>query len=89
MRIVGVNPGKGKYEGLIGSFQCVSDDGLVEVNVAGMTDEVRAMDPEDAMFRIIEIAYFDTSISKSKNTISLQFPRIKQWRDDKSETSMF
>lgn len=89
LRIVGWNEGKGKYQGMIGSFICETDDRTVRVNVAGMDDSIRAMDPEDAIGRIIEVAYFEGSKAKNKTTASLQFPRMKGWRDDKTETSMY
>ena len=89
LRITDWNEGKGKYQGMIGSFVCESDDGLVKVNVAGMDDSIRAMDPDDTIGRIIEVAYFEGSKAKNKDTISLQFPRMKRWRDDKDETSMY
>lgn len=89
LRVVGFNEGKGKYEGMIGSFICESDDGSVRVNVAGMTDMVRATDPNFFIGKIIEVTYFDSSKSKNKTTSSLQFPRMKGIRYDKDETSMF
>lgn len=89
LRIVGFNEGKGKYEGMIGSFICESDDGLVQVSVAGISDDIRMTDPELLMGQIIEVAYFDISKSKVNNHYSLQFPRFKGFRHDKDETSIF
>ena len=89
LRIVGFNEGKGKYEGMIGSFICETDDGSVRVNVAGMTDDVRMMDFDLAYNEIIEVAYFDVSKAKDSDVYSLQFPRMIRWRPDKTETSMY
>ena len=89
LRIVGWNEGKGKYEGMIGSFICEDDEGIVRVNVAGMTDDIRMSNPERWIGKIIEVAYFEKSRSKVKDTYSLQFPRIKGIRHDKNETSLF
>ena len=89
LRIVDWNEGKGKYYGMIGSFVCESDDGMVRVSVAGMIDAIRMSDPMNWIGKIIEVAYFDTSQAKNKDVISLQFPRMKGVRDDKTETSMF
>lgn len=89
LRIVGFNEGNGKYTGLIGSFICEDDEGTLRVNVSGMTDEVRWSNPNEWIGKIIEVAYFDNSKSKSKSIASLQHPRMKRVRDDKTETSLF
>ena len=87
LRIVGWNPGKGKYEGMIGSFICETDDGQVSVNVAGIDDSVRTSDPKTWIGDIVEVAYFDYSQSDTKSGYSLQFPRMKHVRYDKNETT--
>ena len=89
LRITGWNEGKGKYEGMIGSFICEDDDGVVRVSVAGMTDDIRMSDPDKWIGKIIEVAYFEISKSKVNDHYSLQFPRIKGIRHDKDETSLF
>lgn len=89
LRVIGWNEGKGKYEGLIGSFACETDDHEIQVNVAGMDDAVRMSNPDDWIGKIIEVAYFDVTKSKSKTTKSLRFPRVKKVRDDKNETSTY
>ena len=89
LRIVGWNEGKGKYTGAIGSFICCSDDRSIQVNVAGITDEIRWSNPEYWIGKIIEVAYFDTSNSKTKSSSSLRFPRFKRLRTDKDETSEY
>ena len=89
LRIVGWNEGKGKYEGAIGSFICENDEGTIRVNVAGISDMIRWSDPEAWIGKIIEVAYFDYSVSKLNNHISLRFPRMKKVRNDKNETSVY
>lgn len=89
LRIVGWNEGKGKYEGAIGSFICENDEGTIKVNVAGISDAIRWSDPDWWIGKIIEVAYFDYSASKTSNKISLRFPRMKKLRDDKNETSVY
>lgn len=89
LRIIGWNEGKGKYEGAIGSFICETDDHKIQVNVAGMTDDIRWSNPDEWIGKIIEVAYFDESKSKVKTSKSLRFPRMKKVRNDKNETSMF
>lgn len=89
LRITGWNEGKGKYEGMIGSFICEDDQGTLKVSVAGIDDDIRASDPNLWIGKIIEVAYFDKSLSKTKSLNSLQFPRYKRVRTDKTETSIF
>ncbi len=90
LRIVGWNEGKGKYEGMIGSFICEDDNHTIRVNVAGMSDEIRGADnPEAFIGKIIEVAYFDISQSKGGDKKSLRFPRLKKFRPDKETTSIY
>lgn len=89
LRITGWNEGKGKYEGAIGSFICENDEGTIKVNVAGISDNIRWSNPYEWIGKIIEVAYFDYSISKTNDKISLRFPRMKKLRDDKNETSVY
>lgn len=89
LRIVDWNEGKGKYEGMIGSFICENDEKTVRVSVAGISDEIRMSNPIGWMGQIVEVAYFEISQSQTKDVMSLQFPRIKAFRHDKTETSMF
>jgi len=87
LRIIGWNEGKGKYEGVIGSFICADDAKTLRVSVAGMTDAIRMQDPNKWIGQIVEVAYFDISKSASNAMYSLQFPRIKEVRYDKTETT--
>lgn len=87
LRIVGWNEGKGKYEGMIGSFVCRTDDCEIQVDVAGISDDIRADSPFNYLNRIIEVAYFDISVNKQTGQKSLRFPRFVRFRDDKTDTS--
>lgn len=87
LRIVGWNEGKGKYEGMIGSFVCRTDDCEIQVDVAGISDDIRADSPFNYLNRIIEVAYFDVSVNKQTGQKSLRFPRFVRFRDDKTDTS--
>ena len=89
LRIVGWNEGNGKYEGAIGSFICETDDKDIIVNVAGMSDDIRWSDPDEWIGKIIEVAYFDISVSSATGQKSLRFPRLKGVRDDKDTTSVY
>ena len=89
LRIIDWNEGKGKYEGAIGSFVCETDDHSIVVNVAGMDDDTRWSDPNAWIGKIIEVAYFDVSVSSATGQKSLRFPRMKKLRDDKNDTSTY
>ena len=89
LRIIGVNEGQGKYEGLIGSFICENDEHTILVNVAGMSDYIRQCNPSIFLDKIIEVAYFDITKGKDSNTYSLRFPRFKHFRADKIDTSIY
>lgn len=89
LRIIDFNWGNGKYEGAIGSFVCETDDHEIRVNVSGMPDAIHFSNPLDWMDKIIEVAYFSVSESKSHCHKSLRFPRLKRIRDDKDTTSIY
>ncbi len=44
-KVIGYNPGKGKYKGMVGSLQCQMPNGL-EFNLSGFPDEMRENPPE-------------------------------------------
>lgn len=97
MRVVYIEEGKGKYEGMVGALICTCerDDGtVVEASVgSGLTDEQRGewmYFPEKIIGKIVEVQYFSLSQdskNKGSNYYSLRFPRLKTVRTDKSTTS--
>ena len=51
LRVIGYEPGTGKYVGGIGSLICVTECGRMTLNVAGLTDKQRGfmrVDPDDS-----------------------------------------
>lgn len=96
MKVVDINDGTGKYEGLVGSIHCeiLTDDGkFISCDVgSGLSDEQRykwASQPWEIIGKIVEVAYFSISQNKTSYDYSLRFPRLINIRDDKSETSEF
>lgn len=100
MEVINVIPGTGKYDGLVGSLECViySKNEEPEYHClvgSGLSDferEQYAMHPEKIIGKIVEVAYF--SLSQDKNTrgtlsYSLRFPRFKGVRSDKNTTSPY
>lgn len=99
MEVIDTEYGSGKYEFGVGNLICeatLPNGSKITCSVGtGLSDEQRfkwAMYPQLILGKIVEIAYF--SLSQSKDTIgtttySLRFPRLKQVRRDKNETSTY
>jgi len=83
---VNYNEGKDKYEGLIGSLVCQGLIGgkIIEVSVAGLTDEARCVDPQYYIGKVIEIKYNKIIKDSSTGLYSLFLPRFVCVRKDKS-----
>lgn len=88
LRVVGVTEGTGKYAGMIGSLQCVTDDGQLEVSVgSGLTDKDRMRNASEFVDMIIEVKYNQVIESKDRDTKCLFLPIFKKIRGDKTTTS--
>ena len=90
LRIVGYLPGKGKFEGMVGSFIMRTDDGGLEVNVSGMSDDLRknATENFDNYFdKVATVRYNAYITSKGKEKAALFLPRLVTIREDKDETN--
>lgn len=80
VRIVDVEPGTGKYEGLVGAL--VVDFNGVRVNVgSGLSDKMRGEDFGLFRDRLIEVEYHEVTPDGS-----LRHPRFKRFRDDKDKS---
>ena len=78
VKIIGIEPGTGKYEGMIGAL--VVDFNSVRVNVgSGLSDNMRGEDHDLFMGRLIEVEYHEVTPDGS-----LRHPRFKRFRDDKA-----
>lgn len=90
LEIIGWNPGNGKYEGMVGSIQMASSDRLVEVNISGFSDPLRAeitRTIDQLMGTIASVIYNERIKSKDKNRAnvdSLFLPRFAEFRSDKT-----
>ena len=86
LEVIGVNPGTGKYEGMMGSFQCASSCGLLKVDVNCRGDAQRQEDPTDWLGAIITVkANSIMSPEKEGDPHSLFLPIFLERRTDKSE----
>ena len=85
LRIVGIQPGTGKYEGMIGAILCESSDGILKVDVgSGFKDEDRKKDPSEYLGKIAAIKY-NMRIKNKQCEESLFLPVFLEVREDKTE----
>ena len=82
LRVVGIQPGAGKYEGMIGALLCESDDGVIKVAVgSGLKDDQRLIDVYTG--KIISVKYNERITNKAGDQ-SLFLPIFDQLREDKN-----
>lgn len=90
--VVGFKWGKAgsKYENDLGSLECETSDGLLNVNVSGMDEEVRFKysHPEKWIGKIITVKYNMIIESKNSDKKSLFLPRFIEERFDKDEANL-
>jgi len=86
LKIVAVEEGKGKAEGMLGAILCESSDGVVKVSVgSGFTDAHRKNYwKENLVDRIVAVKY-NSRIKNKAGEDSLFLPVFVELRDDKDE----
>jgi hypothetical protein len=83
LKIVGIQAGTGKYEGMLGAILCESADGVVKVSVgSGFTDEQRKNLGAEIIDKIAAIKY-NMRIKNKAGEESLFLPIVLEIRDDK------
>jgi ATP-dependent DNA ligase len=83
LRVVGIQPGTGKYEGMVGALLCESSDGVIQVDVgSGLSDDDRRRD--DYVDKIVAVTY-NARIKNKQGKQSLFLPRLIEVRLDKDE----
>jgi len=84
LRIVGVEGGSGKYEGMLGNLICESLDGVIKVNVgSGFNDlQRKTLIKEKILDKIVAIKY-NSRIKNKLGEESLFLPVFVEIRDDK------
>lgn len=91
LRIIGFNEGKKgtRFENNLGSLVCSSEDGLLNTDPAGITDEIRQYiwdNKEKLIDTIVEVEC--SGISKNnKNEYSVLHPRFIKLRDDRTKAN--
>jgi DNA ligase-1 len=91
LRVVGFNYGKKgtKYEKYIGSLQCRSQCGKLEVDISGLTDEERKQPFSFWKNKIVSVDAESVSSSKVKDKFSLYSPSLVEQRFDKSKAHTY
>ena len=81
LKIVAIQPGTGKYEGMVGAYICESEDGVIKVDVgSGLSDEDRKN--FDVIGKILAVVY-NARIKNKQGEQSLFLPRAVEIREDK------
>lgn len=85
LKIVGIQDGTGKYEGMIGAILCESSDGILKVDVgSGFKDDDRKKDRSEYIGKIAAIKY-NMRIKNKQGEESLFLPVFLEVREDKTE----
>jgi hypothetical protein len=84
LKIVDVEDGTGKYEGMLGAIVCESSDGIVKVNVgSGFNDAHRkSLTKKDLLGKIVAVKY-NARIKNKLGDESLFLPIFIEVREDK------
>lgn len=86
LRVIGHDGGTGKYEGLLGSLLCTTEDEKLLVSVGtGLTFEQRITPPKTG--QIVEVKY-NSLIQDDKGNYSLFLPVFKGIREDKQQANL-
>lgn len=81
--VTAINPGNGKYAGLIGSLACTTADGVI-VDVSGFPDEFRKLPAAEVIGKIITVRYNTVTSDSKTGVMSLFLPRFVELRHDKT-----
>lgn len=82
LRITAIQPGTGKYEGMVGAYICESEDGVIKVDVgSGLSDDDR--NNRDVIGKIVAVVY-NARIKNKQGEESLFLPRVVEVREDKT-----
>lgn len=89
LKVVGFEPGTGKYVGKLGALICESDDGIIKVKVgSGFNDEDReSIKEQDVIGKVVAVKYNARIRSKSEDE-SLFLPIFLEIRQDKTQADL-
>jgi len=84
LKIVGIQPGTGKYTGMLGAILCESADGILKVDVgSGFSDVQRQTLKNDIIGKVAAVKY-NMRIKNKQGEESLFLPILIEIRDDKT-----
>lgn len=84
LRVTAVEPGTGKYEGMLGAVHCESADGVIQVKVgSGFNDDHRQSYGEEVIGKIVAVKY-NARIKNKVGDESLFLPIFLEFREDKT-----
>jgi len=86
LKIVDIEDGTGKYEGMLGALVCESEDGIIKVKVgSGFNDEDRKkIKKQDVLGKVVAVKYNARIRSKHEDE-SLFLPIFVEIREDKDQ----
>lgn len=85
LKVVGIQPGTGKYEGLVGALLCESADGIIKVDVgSGLSDFDRKEFTKNSPVGKIAAVVYNARIKNKQGEESLFLPRLVEIREDKN-----
>ena len=83
LRIVGIQMGTGKYEGMLGALLCESEDKKIQVSVgSGFNDDHRKTITTDVIGKVVAVKY-NALITNKQGEESLFLPIFLEIREDK------
>lgn len=83
LKVVGIQMGTGKYEGMIGALLCESSDGILKADVGtGLKDEDRKKAHSEYLGKIVAVKY-NMRIRNKQGEESLFLPVLVECREDK------
>lgn len=87
LRIIGFKEGKGKFASTFGSIEAISEDGLLETSISGMTDAIRKKLNSDRDHYINKIVEVEAGglFKNDDGSYGVMHPRFLEVRDDKTE----
>jgi ATP-dependent DNA ligase len=82
LKIVGIQPGTGKYEGMLGAILCESADGVIKVSVGSGFNDGQRNQGDELVGKIVAVKY-NARITNKEGDQSLFLPIFIEVRDDK------
>ena len=85
LKVVAIQPGTGKYEGMVGALLCESEDGIIKVDVgSGLSDFDRKEFTTNSPIGKIAAVVYNARIKNKQGEESLFLPRLVEIREDKT-----